>query len=386
MGRQLNANDLQYQGVDAMRFRFLASVTLVCLGMAVPAAHAQNTMYLAGLKKHHLLASMVPENGDQNPYALIVAPVTAGTVQQGDVLVDNFNNNGNLQGTGSTIMDYRPATGQTTTFAAIPHNLPGCPGGIGLSTAMIMLKSGWVIVGSAPSTDGTTKTLGAGCLIVLDASGHVAGTIAGPQIDDPWGNMAVIDQGDKADLFISNVGFGIGAPGQAVQTKATVLRLSLSILSGKAPVVTAQTVIGSGFSAQADAGVFLIGPTGLALGKNGALYVSDAIGNQIVAIPDAATRADSAGTGNVVSSAGMLNRPLAMDMAPNGDLLVVNGLNGQVVEIDPGTGKQKGAMWIDADEAQTPPGSGDLFGIAAAPDGKGFYYVEDDVNTLVQQQ
>lgn len=369
-----------------MRFRRLISVSLLSLGIVVHAAYGDQTMYLAGLKKHHLLASMVPENGDQNPYALIVAPVTAGTVQQGDVLVDNFNNNGNLQGTGSTIMDYRPATGQTTTFAAIPHNLPGCPGGIGLSTAMIMLKSGWVIVGSAPSTDGTTKTLGAGCLIVLDASGHVAGTIAGPQIDDPWGNMAVIDQGDKADLFISNVGFGIGAPGQAVQTKATVLRLSLSILSGKAPVVTAQTVIGSGFSAQADAGVFLIGPTGLALGKNGALYVSDAIGNQIVAIPDAATRADSAGTGNVVSSAGMLNRPLAMDMAPNGDLLVVNGLNGQVVEIDPGTGKQKGAMWIDADEAQTPPGSGDLFGIAAAPDGKGFYYVEDDVNTLVQQQ
>ena len=43
-------------------------------------------------------------------------------------------------------------------------------------------------------------------------------------------------------------------------------------------------------------------------------------------------------------------------------------------------------MWIDADEAQTPPGSGDLFGIAMKPDGKGFYYVEDDVNTLMLAQ
>jgi hypothetical protein len=43
-------------------------------------------------------------------------------------------------------------------------------------------------------------------------------------------------------------------------------------------------------------------------------------------------------------------------------------------------------MWIDADEAQTPPGSGDLFGITMMPDGKGFYYVEDDVNALVQAQ
>ena len=73
-----------------------------------------------------------------------------------------------------------------------------------------------------------------------------------------------------------------------------------------------------------------------------------------------------------------------MDFAPNGHLLVVNGLNGQVVEIDPAAGKQEGAKWIDADEAQTPPGSGDLFGITMMPDGEGFYYVEDDVNALMQ--
>ena len=50
------------------------------------------------------------DNGDLNPYALIVAPVSAGKIQQGDVLVDNFNKVSNLQGTGTTIMDYNPAT------------------------------------------------------------------------------------------------------------------------------------------------------------------------------------------------------------------------------------------------------------------------------------
>ncbi|HTV56134.1 MAG TPA: hypothetical protein VMI06_14620, partial [Terriglobia bacterium] len=50
--------------------------------------------------------------------------------------------------------------------------------GVGLTTAMTMLKSGWVIVGSAPSSDGTTRTKGAGCLIVLDASGKVKSVIA----------------------------------------------------------------------------------------------------------------------------------------------------------------------------------------------------------------
>jgi hypothetical protein len=356
----------------------------VCLA-AAPLAVAQPE-FLANVKKHHLLTSTQPENGDQNPYALVVAPVSAGTIQKDDVLVDNFNNNGNLQGTGTTIIDYRPATGQMSLFAAIAPNLPGCPGGVGLTTAMTMLKSGWVIAGSAPSTDGTTKTLGPGCLIILDSTGKVAGTISGPQIDDPWGNMAVIDHGDTATLFVSNAGFGIGAPGQPVQHRATVLRIGLALAPGKPPAVTSQTVIADGFGAQADAGVFLIGPTGLAVAPDGTLYVSDAIGNQVVAIPNAATRTDSAGQGQEISKDGLLSRPLAMGFAPNGHLLVVNGLNGEVVEIDPKTAKQEGAIWIDADEAQTPPGSGDLFGLTMMPDGKGFYYVEDDVNALVQAQ
>ena len=63
--------------------------------------------------------------------------------------------------------------------------------------------------------------------------------------------------------------------------------------------------------------------------------------------------------------------------------MTTNGLNGQVVEIDPVGGQQIAARWVDANKAQSPPGSGDLFGIAITPEGDGFYYVEDDVNTLV---
>ena len=321
----------------------------------------------------------------RNPYAIVVAPVSAGKLQSGDVLIDNFNDRNNLQGLGSTIVTFRPTTKQLSLFAAIPRNLPQCPGGVGLTTAMTMLKSGWVIVGSLPSQDGTTKTKGQGCLIVLDAQGNVAGTIAGPNINGPWGNMAVIDNGATATLFVSNTGFDVGPPDDEppVLNKATVLRLELSMASGKPPVVTRQTVIGSGFGEQADKDVFIIGPTGLALGKGGVLYVSDALGNRIAAIPDAATRADSAGTGHDVTKDGLLKRPLAMTTAPNGHLLVTNGLNGQVVEIDPATGTQIAARWVDANKAQSPPGSGDLFGLAMTPSGDGFYYVEDEVNMLV---
>lgn len=367
-----------------------AAALAIVFAVASGASHAAPQGFLETIHRDTTLINTVPENGDQNPYAIAVAPASNGTVKAGDVLVGNFNNAANLQGTGSTIVDYHPDTKQMSVFATVPRDLKGCPGGVGLSTAMTMLKSGWVIVGSTPSNDGTTTTKGAGCLIVLDSSGKVASTITGANINDPWGNMAVVDNGDTASLFVSNAGFGVGGPtpgpdGEVpVFKQSTVLRLDLEIKSGQAPVVKQQTVVASGFGAQADKGVFLVGPTGLALsGDQKQLFVSDAIGNRITVIDDPMTRDMSAGVGRQLTADGFLHRPLAMVTAPNGHLLVTNALNGQVVEIDPIAAKQLYARWIDTDKAQSPPGSGDLFGIAMTPQGDGFYYVEDDVNTLV---
>src|SRR3954463_8526931 len=145
-------------------FLSLSSVIVAC-GLILPfadapASGAEPLGFLEKIRRHTVLTSTVPDNGDQNPYAIVVAPVSAGTIQKDDVLITNFNNAGNLQGLGTTIVDYNPTTKKLTRFALIPRNLPRCPGGVGLTTAMTMLKSGWVIVGSAPSNDGTTNTKG----------------------------------------------------------------------------------------------------------------------------------------------------------------------------------------------------------------------------------
>jgi sugar lactone lactonase YvrE len=166
--------------------------------------------------------------------------------------------------------------------------------------------------------------------------------------------------------------------------KATVVRFDLTIPEGKPPSIVRRTVVAHGFGQRAMRDVFLIGPTGLALDPDNTLYVSDAVENRIVAIPDATTRTASAGTGREITKGGLLRRPLAMVMAPNGHLIVCNAQNGQVVEFDPASGKQLYAQWVDANQAQSPPGNGDLFGIALTPDGKGFYYVGDDMNTVVE--
>jgi DNA-binding beta-propeller fold protein YncE len=346
---------------------------------------------LETLHRHVMRTSTIPENGDTNPYAILFAPVTAGKIHQGDILVDNFNNLSNLQGTGTTIVDFNPQTKKTTLFAKLPQHLPQC--GVGLTTAMVMLKSGWVIVGSLPSTDGTTRTKGDGGLIVLNSNGELATVWTGPDINGPWGNIASIDNGDTATLFISMAGFDIPGPevhdpatGFSVTVrKAIVLRLDLAIAPGEVPKITSQTIIASGFGSRADKDSFLVGPTGLALAADHTtLYASDALGNQIVAIPDATTRTDSAGAGRTVTKNGLLRRPLSLVLTPADHLLSCNAQNGEAVEIDPATGKQIYAQWIDADQAQQPPGNGDLFGIAIAPDGKSFYYVEDDMNALLE--
>jgi hypothetical protein len=370
---------------DAAALGALATTLLLC------AAPARADGVLEGLRHHSALASTITDNGDLNPYAVVVAPASVGKIHQGDVVIDNFNNQSNLQGTGGTIIIYSPSTHAMTLFAKLPQTLPQCPGGVGLTTAMAVLKSGWVIVGSTPSTDGTTATKGAGCLLVFDANGGLVTVWSGSHVNGPWGNMAVVDGGSTATLFVSMSGYDLPPPTKldpatgvpVVIDKATVLRIQLAIPASGPPKVTSQTVIASGLSQRADKDVFLIGPTGLAL-IGSTLYVSDAIQNRIVAIPDALTRTSSAGTGRTVTQGGMLERPLALCVTGSGHILVTNGKNGQVIEFDPASGKQLSAQWVDSNQAQSPPGNGDLFGLAIAPDGSGFYYVEDDVNMLAK--
>ncbi len=368
-----------------------AAVAAIVLAGAAPAA-ATPQGFLETIHRHVTLTSTVTDNGDLNPYAVVIAPVSAGKVQKDDVLVDNFNNVSNLQGTGTTIVGFRPQTKQTYLFAKLPQTLAGCPGGVGLTTAMTMLQTGWIIVGSTPSRDGTTATKGDGCLIVLDPQGQVAAVWSGPDIDDPWGDMAVVDRGSTATLFVSMAGFALPSPRvldpatklPVVIHKATVLRLEIAVPAGKAPTITGRTVVADGFAARADVDNFLLGPTGLALASDDTLYVTDGLENVITAIPHATTATASAGTGRVVTRDGLLAWPLAMTWSPEGHLLVCNGKDGRLVEIDPAAGKQIYAQWINNDQAQSPPGNGDLFGIALAPDKSGFYYVMDDVNTLMR--
>lgn len=323
-------------------------------------------------------ASTVPKNGDVNPYGVAVVPHGAGELRGGHVLVSNFNNARNLQGTGTTIVQVSPGDGSVKLFAQInADQLPGpCPGGVGLTTALAVLQSGWVIVGSLPTTDGTSATAEAGCLLVLNSSGRVVETLSGAEINGPW-DMTAMDMGSTAVLFVANVLNGTVAASPGTVTNGTVLRIVLSIPDDDIPTEVSRTIIGSGFAERTDPMALVIGPTGLGLGADGSLYVADTLASRLAAIPDAATRTTSAGTGITISGGGALNGPLGLAIAPDGHILTVNANDGNMVETTP-EGTQVAVKAVDV----TGTGGGTLFGLAIQPNLRGVYLVNDGNNTL----
>jgi hypothetical protein len=363
---------------------WLAGLVGVVLAAVAPASvfarsSSASSPYLNAFSHISVLSTTIPPHiGDLNPYGVAVVPRTVGSLTQGNVLVSNFNASSNLQGTGTTIMQIAP-NGTFHRFAHITGTLPGaCPGGVGLTTALVVLRRGWVIVGSLPTTNGMAATAKAGCLLVLDSGGHVRETIAGGGINGPW-DMTAQDNGHSAVLFVTNVLNGTVAAGGAVVNRGTVLRIALSVSSGTPPSVTGKTVVGSGFGERTDPAALVIGPTGVGLGADGTLYVADSLENRIAAIPNALARTSSAHTGDDVTANGALNDPLGLAIAPHGDILTVNGNDGNIVETTP-AGAQVAVKTLDA--TGTPPGSGTLFGLAVVPRGRGVYFVDDGSNTL----
>lgn len=252
---------------------------------------------------------------------------------------------------------------------------------MGLTTALVVLRSGWVIVGSLPTTDGMPDTAQAGCLLVLDSNGNVVETITDVQINGPW-DMTVFDrsgqQGNHASeaaLFVTNVLNGTVAGGGQIVNEGTVLRIDLSVPAHSPPTVRSITVIGSQLAERTDPMALVIGPTGVALSHNNkTLYVADSLNNRIAAISNPLTRQTSDLTGSTLSINGALNDPLGMALAVNGDILTANGNDGNMVITKP-NGVQVGTVLLD------PAGAGVLFGLTDVP-GQGVYFVEDGTNTL----
>jgi hypothetical protein len=352
-------------------------ITGIALGSVTAAAGGS---FIGGLTKVTTFGSTVPFNGDVNPYGMALVNQSRGRLVAGDVLVSNFNNSTNAQGTGTTIVEMTPHGGRTDFAHITSSDVSGiCTGGVGLTTALAILQNNWVVVGSLPTSNGMSPTAKAGCLIILDSNGKLVETLNHADgINGPW-DLTAVDRGDLSYLFVTNVLNGTVAAGGLEVNRGTVVRIVLHTGGSAAPWVVSSTVIGSGFAERTDPAALVIGPTGDAVSASGTLYVADTLANRIAAIPNAFTRTSSALSGADVSIGGWLNAPLGLTLAPNGDILTVNGGDGRIVETTP-SGVQAAFQWLD--KSGSPPGAGALFGLVVTPLRNGVYFVDDATNTF----
>jgi DNA-binding beta-propeller fold protein YncE len=258
-------------------------------------------------------SSTIPVNGDLNPYGVAFVPQgfpADGAVAAGDVLVSNFNSSANIQGTGTTIVQLTPGgtlapPGGAATF--FTSSLPG------LTTALGVLRGGFVLVGNVPTTDGTFNTIGQGALQVIDRHGQLLQTWTDPAfLDGPW-DLTVDDNGGEAHVFVSNV------------LNGTVSRLDVAVFSASVTLLK-KTTIATGYAHVPNAAAVVLGPTGLAFdAATDTLYVASTADNAIYAVPNASHGTSAVDKGDLVFSDSHLRGPLALRFGPNGNLLTANG-------------------------------------------------------------
>jgi hypothetical protein len=310
------------------------------------------------------VTSTVPGNGDVNPYGVTFVPndfARGGSIHPGDVLVSNFNNSNNIQGTGSTVVDINRSGQQSVFFQGTSSQEP-----LGLTTALGVLRRGFVLVGNVPTTttnDVTTVT-GTGSLLILDNNGNVVTTLTDPKLlDGPW-DLTVHDEGSRAQVFVSNV------------LNGTVTRLDLALSrDGEHVHVLDEVQVASGYQFGTDPNALVVGPTGLVYdARHDILYVASTKDNAIFAVSGAGKTSGHSGTGKVVfQDNAHLRGPLGLAMLPNGDLIAANGdainadtsttnpQNSELVEFTP-SGKFVGEFQISTT-------AGGAFGVAVSSAG-----------------
>ena len=317
-----------------------------------------------------------------NPYGLAIAPVTAGLITAGDLVVCNFNDGAtNTQGLGTTIVGLHPSAGSTPYRIALSQDLLGCD-------ALTLLPDDSI---SAAAYSANKNPL-------VTAGGVVAEPFSADTFGGPWGEAYAAANGTApAALYVSNIA-------------GTIDRISLN---GDAQ--SAFTEIASGFCGSGSPGA-LFGPSGLTYDASiDTLYIVDTSSASVVALagvtsigaggiivngqcsaapptPALSFSGPAASSARVIAHGAPLFTPLSAALLSDGDLVVGNAdINipaamtpNLLIEISP---VLPGGFVGQPFQADTTGVPGALFGIATAVDAQGkqvIYFNDDNANAVMK--
>ncbi len=369
--------------------------TLACSGAGGMANATSSTVtvnpsilsQLASAKAVTIGSTLDPKLGEGNPYGLAIAPVTAGLITAGDLLVCNFNNKANpaVEGQGTTIVGLHPTPGA---------NPNGKPYGIAQDTALLGCNALAVLADDSIAA----AAFSANQVPLVSAAGSVATPFAGDGVNSPWGLTYVAASGGKsAALYVADIGGSID-------------RIELN-----GDTQTSFTQIATGFCGSGSPGS-IFAPAGLTYDASiDTLYIVDTSSNSVIAFANVSSigaggvvvngncksvanpptpmptfGGPSAASARVVAHGAPLFTPISAALLADGDLIVTNGdvnigagqMANLAVEVSP---VLPGAFVGDPLQLDTSGTPGALFGIVATVDAQGhqiIYFNDDNTNTV----
>ena len=307
-------------------------------------------------------------SADANPYGIVIAPnsMTPGALKPGDILVTNFGG----MNTGTTLVRFPASKGPGVLFNTM--TTPGTKGPA-FEAFNPLTGTDWVANFSGNNVQ------------VFNPNGTLKVTITNPMFKMPWAmasNHGMRNPMDGAigSFFTTNTG------------DATIDRID--VIPAKNGTIFRVFQIGQ--LTQVNGGTKLNAtwvPSLQIAGKrlSDVLLVLDIANNRVAAYPNSTTMNTSAmrstNKGMTVFQGKPLNAPAGLTVNPlNGDLLVVNMNDNNLVELNLTQGKAIGVRQLDNVPVDAQSGNGSaLFGVAAVTDAKGnleVFFTDDNMNTL----
>ncbi len=345
-------------------------------GTAPQSLQTRNTEALAASGTSSVLAMLVHEQSigsavdplsrNVNPYGLDVAKISSGKISAGDLIVCDFNDKENVQGTGTSVLALHPVPGSKPVDIATNSTLNGCD-------ALAASPNGAIWLAAFSANDNP----------IFSSNGALLTTLGQFTWHHPFGQAFVppVNSISVPAFYVSNAGDG------------SLVRVY--VFPG--PRFEFAT-IATGFPVNHGVPGSILGPSGLNYqpagdrlyvvdGTNNALYAIDDISKVVaggIAVHGMTFTGKQASSAHVIYAGAPLNGPISSAILPGGNIAVGNTLdpNGQnlMVEITP-SGKVVFVRNVDAGAA------GSIFGMVATgttPATAKLYFNDDNNNTVIE--
>lgn len=306
-----------------------------------------------------------PNTGDQNPYGLDIAKADNDKIEAGDLVVCDFNDAANVQGTGTAIIALHPTPGSSPRHILDNNALDGCD-----EVALAPDDTIWASAFSANDNP------------IVAPDGTLLTTLAG----GPW-------HGPFGQAFAQHSGkFGVAAFYESNATDGSIVRIGIRS-NGTFDFET----IATGFAVNGGVPGSILGPSGLQYDrKHDRLYIVDGTNNTLVVFRHVSTipahgitvsgttfGGPFAHRARLIFSGAPLNGPISSALLSDGHLVLGNTLDPSgknlMVEITPA------GHLLDVKNVDT-GAAGAIFGMVASSgndrDDIKLYFNDDNDNTV----